>query len=208
MCPRSSGVCPCSGTSSHSPLVGERGPRGRSCVAQPWSLWSLSFLELRIYRNIALGCCWEREGRQRLTHTATSVPTPHPRATWPHMLTPTLSAFMQALTPTHAHTHTHPVYPHAHAFPHSHPHRHCVHTHVLAHAHALWRGPCLRAPFAASGWAWASSSLHSSRAQPAAFGASLGSVFPHVLPGRRSPLHWHKQQTGCLAQGLVSPSHV
>lgn len=75
-------------------------------MAQPWSLWSLSFLELRIYMNIALGCCWEREGRRRLTHTATSMPTPLPHATWPHTLTPTLSAFMQALTPTHAHTHT------------------------------------------------------------------------------------------------------
>ena len=81
-------------------------------MAQPWSLWSLSFLEPRVFGNIALGCCWEREGSRRLTHTATSVPIPHPRATWPHTLTPTLSAFMQALTPTHTLcTHMHTPFP-------------------------------------------------------------------------------------------------
>lgn len=98
--------------SSHRPLVGEHGPGGRPCVAKPWSLWSLSFLEPRVYGNIALGCCWEREGSRRLTHTATSVPIPHPRATWPHTLIPTLSAFMQALTPTHTLcTHMHTPFP-------------------------------------------------------------------------------------------------
>lgn len=182
--------------SSHRLLIGEHGPGGRPCVAQPWSLWSLSFLEPLVYGNIALGCCWEREGRRRFTHTATSVPTPHPRATWPHTLTPTLSAFMQAL-------------PHTPCVP------TCTRLSPLTPTQALRSHPRARSRSCTVVRALPASTLRSLRLGLGVFlsphgreEASLGSVFPHVLPGRGSPLHWRKWQAGHSAQGLVNPSHV
>lgn len=111
-------------------LMGEHGPGGRPCVAQPWSLWSLRFLEPLVYGNIALGCCWEREGRRRFTHTQPQVCPLHTTCNMAtHAHTP-LSAFMQALTPTH------PVYPHAHLSPLT--PRHCTRfTPTCSLAHAL-----------------------------------------------------------------------
>lgn len=120
LCIGSSGVCPCSCISPLRPLppgswtsmVLEADLCGPALipVAHPVTARSLSFLEPHVHGAIAAPQgCGEREWRLRLTHTATRVPTQHPRTTQPHTLTPTPPASMHALTPMHTlctHTHT------------------------------------------------------------------------------------------------------